>query len=275
MKAYLSINQKAFISIANSKGKKVDYIDGALFDWINTFTHSEKALKKLIDNKLFIWVNYTAIREDNPMANITSNDVVGRRLNKLVELGILEKYLSKEDGNKVFFHITQFAYDYLLESRELPTQKSEPLPTQKSDNSKLNNSKLDSKEKNTKKRNLEHTENQNKISINEIIEFYKKNISSKNAKVKEQLSYNAIVLHQEYIDKIIQGLRNYALIKPKDEQYICNLQSFVRENIYLDYQMLEQKKIKSTGLSVENTKAMIEQLYSTSPSDVIDCEVIS
>ena len=139
MKNYITINQNNFIQISKMKSIKVDAIDGILFDWIQNFTKSGKALKKLIDNKLFIWVSYKAIREDNPLCNINSNDVVGRRLNKLVSLGVLEKYLSKEDGNKTFYSITEYAYMYLLENRELPTQESEALPTQESDNSKLDN----------------------------------------------------------------------------------------------------------------------------------------
>lgn len=145
MKNYVKFNQGNFIKIGKEKNIKVDTIDGTLFDWIRTFMLSGKAMKKVIDNKLYIWVSYKAIREDNPLCHINCNDAVGRRLNKLIELGLLNKFLSKEDGNKTFFCITEFAYTYLLEDRELPTQKSEPLPTQKSDNSKLVYSKLNNK----------------------------------------------------------------------------------------------------------------------------------
>jgi hypothetical protein len=232
VKAYLSINQKAFIDIAKSKNLKVDYVDGALFDWIKTFTHSQKALKKLIKNKLYIWVSYSAIIADNPMANISSNDVVGRRLNKLVDLGILEKFLSKEDGNKVFFHITQFAYDYLLESRELPTQKSEPLPTQKSDNSKLDNSKLDSNKKNKQKK---------EIKPFDILKLYKKNITTLRRKVKEKQSIHAIAMIPKVkldleLEKIVIGIDNYSKDLPSDSKYITNLADFIDGGIYLDYQ---------------------------------------
>jgi hypothetical protein len=152
MKKFITINQTNFIEIGKREGIKVDAIDGILFDWIKTFMISDKALKKLIDKELYIWVSYKKIREDNPLCNINSNDVVGRRLNKLEKLGLIKKFLSKEDGNKTFIALTKFAYDYLLEDRELPTQESgdylptsRELPTQESDNSKLKesyNSKL-------------------------------------------------------------------------------------------------------------------------------------
>lgn len=151
MKNFVSYNQGNLIKIGAMKGIKVDSVDGTLFDWIKTFILSDKSMKNIIDNKIFMWVSYKAIREDNPICHISSNDVVGRRLQKLVDLGILEKHLSKEDGNKAFFCITSFAYTYLLEDRELPTQESEALPTQKSYNSKLIDSKLIEEEKIDKK----------------------------------------------------------------------------------------------------------------------------
>ena len=144
MKKFITINQTNFVEIGKREGIKVDAIDGILFDWIRTFMLSDNALKKLIDNELYIWVSYRKIREDNPLCNINTNDVIGRRLNKLEKLGLIKKFVSKEDGNKTFIALTKFAYTYLLEDRELPTQesgdyrlKSRELPTQESDNSKL------------------------------------------------------------------------------------------------------------------------------------------
>lgn len=250
MKNYISINQKNFIEIAKQKNIKIDAIDGILFDWIQNFTKSNKALKKLIENKLYIWVSYAAIREDNPLCNINSNDVVGRRLNKLVDLGLLEKYLSKEDGNKVFFHITDFAFTYLLESSELPTQKSEPLPTQKSDNSKLDNSKLDSKKIYTKK-----DENENSKNIpKDLITFYKENISNLQSKIKEVSSTNAMALCPDSLEEILIGLKNYANDLPKDKFHITNLEKFIKEKFYLDYQEVVRKNAPANPLSISGKK---------------------
>lgn len=250
MKNYISINQKNFIAIAKQKNIKIDAIDGILFDWIQNFTKSNKALKKLIDNKLYIWVSYAAIREDNPLCNINSNDVVGRRLNKLIDLGLLEKYLSKEDGNKVFFHITDFAFTYLLESSDLPTQKSEPLPTQKSGNSKLDNSKLDSKKIYTKKADNKTSQNIPK----DLITFYKENISNLQSKIKEVSSTNAMALCPDGLEKILIGLKNYANDLPKDKFHITNLEKFIKEKFYLDYQEVVRKNAPANPLSISGKK---------------------
>jgi len=211
MKNYISINQGNFVKISKIKDIKVDAIDGILFDWIQNFTKSGNAIKKLIDNKLFIWVSYKAIREDNPLCNINTNDVVGRRLNKLVSLGLLEKFLSKEDGNKTFYNITQYAYDYLLESRELPTQKSEALPTQKSYNSKLDNSKLIEEPKPSFKSTNERLYNEymesKEVSVNEakiILDYlvYRKQLNKQIKTIVPLNSYWKVIseLHKKGYD---------------------------------------------------------------------------
>ena len=205
MKKYININQDNFIKIGKIKDIKVDSIDGILFDWIQNFTKSGKALKKLIDNKLYIWVSYKAIREDNPLCHINTNDVVGRRLNKLVELGLLEKFKSEKDGNKVFFTITEYAFMYLLESHDLPTQKSEALPTQKSDNSKLIDSKLDSNKKTIKKEDKSLKLLNNHQFKNNILEF----ITHRRG-IKKPMSDLAIKKFVNKVDKFI-GL-NYNIV---------------------------------------------------------------
>lgn len=256
MKNYININQKNFIEIAKLKNIKIDAIDGILFDWIQNFTKSTKVLKKLVDNKLYIWVNYETIRTENPLCNINTNDVVGRRLNKLVDLDLLEKYLSKEDGNKVFFHVTDFAFTYLLESRELPTQKSEPLPTLKSGNSKLYNSKLNSKEKYIKKE-IKISE----VKPKDIITFYKENISNLQSKIKEISSVNAMVLCSDGLEKILIGLSNYANDLPKDSFHITNLEKFIKEKFYLDYQEPIRKNAPTNKLVIVGKKYTVNEEF--------------
>ena len=256
MKAYITINQKALIEIAEAKGIKVDLVDSAIFDWIKTFAHSNKAIKKLINNKLYIWCSYSKIIEDNPLLGISSKDVIARRLNKLVKLGILEKMVSKEDGNKTFFHITEFAYEYLLESRNLSTQKSEPidskvgtLSTQKSDNSKLEDRELNRELRENKKKNkqkkkylLDEALEDEKVRgymslldadeefIGELIE-YRKDIKKpfktlrgllgvlKNLKeIKEQLGINPYQAFETMSEREWQTIEVSYLQKPRQSQ---------------------------------------------------------
>lgn len=241
MKNYISINQGNFIKISKDKNIKVDAVDGILFDWIKTFTLSEKAIKKVIDNKLFIWVSYKAIREDNPLCNIKTNDAIGRRLNKLVDLGLIEKYLSKEDGNKTFYHITSFAYAYLLENRELPTQKSEALPTQKSYNSKLVDSELNSKS-NKKPNNIKWAD-----------EFFKSDIRLNLTAVYEWLEF------KRYSYKVKSGITklcNFLVEYDLDTQ-----QKIVDNSIMNNYQGLFPPKGKDNQSNNQGARTINGYLY--------------
>jgi len=256
MRNYISINQHNFIAIGKEKNIKVDAIDGILFDWIQGFTLSGKALKKLINNELFIWVNYKTIREDNPMTNINTNDVVGRRLNKLVNLGILKKYQSKEDGNKIFICITEYAHrylidsNYLLKSSDLPTQKSGGLPTQKSGNSKLNNSKLDSNIKNKQKKlslsqqiesKISEYQNINLDSFKEWLEIKKFKTVAPVTKILNMLSKYDLNTQQQIIDNSI--MNGWAgLFEPKQQNKPYNAPQLQTLNTDVNvWDMIEQQ----------------------------------
>jgi hypothetical protein len=259
MKKFITINQANFIKIGKREGIKVDAIDGILFDWIRTFMLSENALKKLVDNELYIWVSYKKIREDNPLCNINTNDVIGRRLNKLEKLGLIKKFVSKEDGNKTFIALTKFAYDYLLEDRELPTQesgdyllKSRELPTQESDNSKLiesYNSKLIENKEITKKIKNELDsfllENKLKSELGSKV-----NISTKDFKkvVEEYLkTFKDLKDEKELIDILIDNYKAYLLAKRNYAKRLKQFIEIITEKKDLNYLNSE---IKANQLSL-------------------------
>lgn len=110
MRAYININQKAFSELAILKRTKIDLIDATIFEYIVKFAVSNKAEKQLIDNKLFVWCSYQKIIDDNPLLNINSKKAIELRLNKLIEIGLFEKFTDKSKGNKTFFNVTDLAY---------------------------------------------------------------------------------------------------------------------------------------------------------------------
>ncbi len=176
MKLYVIVHQGAFIEIAKRKNIKVDANDAIIFRYIYDFATSNKTLKKLVDGKLYSWISYKKIIDDNPILNIENKDIIGRRINKLLDLGLINKYLSKEDGNKIFLNMTDLAFTIVetnlptQKSEPLHTQKSEPLPTQKSDNSILNNRELGIERANNIKRlaNIELNHLGSKARLNEF-----------------------------------------------------------------------------------------------------------
>ena len=166
MKAYININQQAFNQLSQIKKIKIDLIDATIFEFIYKFSISNKANKKLIDNKLYIWCSYQKIIDDNPLLNISTKKAIEIRLNKLCKLGILSKFTDKKLGNKTYFNVTDLAYSLLIENTNISNENYQGLVTKITKvsnedyqgvsnedyyNSKLVDSKLIEKEKIYKK----------------------------------------------------------------------------------------------------------------------------
>ncbi len=96
-------------------------------------------------------------------------------------------------------------------------------------------------------------ENENedlKIKPKDLITFYKENISNLQSKIKEIGSTNAMALCPDGLEKILIGLKNYANDLPKDNFHITNLEKFIKEKFYLDYQDAIKKNAPLNPLNI-------------------------
>lgn len=158
-----------------------------------------------------------------------------RQIRRIIEDGIEKGYIEKTDlkhlkTTKKWFNLQECKNVEAMTKCQKDTDKMSKTAMTKCP-TKIDTIKGEKKEeKNTKKDVCD-----SKISISSLINFYKENISNKQAKVKEQLSYSAISLQSKNLEEILTGLKNYSKALPED-RYIVNLQSFVRDKIYLDYQ---------------------------------------
>lgn len=79
---------------------ELDLVDLQLLDYL-----------QMIENSIgYFEVKYQNIIDDLPIIKITSKRVIAERLDTLVKKGFLLKELKKEQGNKVYFKITQKIY---------------------------------------------------------------------------------------------------------------------------------------------------------------------
>ncbi len=96
-------------------------------------------------------------------------------------------------------------------------------------------------------------ENENEaleIKPKDLVNFYKENISNLQAKTKEIASTNAMALCPDGLEKILIGLKNYANDLPKDKFHITNLEKFIKEKFYLDYQEATRKNAPLNPLNI-------------------------
>ncbi len=111
----------------------------------------------------------------------------------------------------------------------------------------LNHQDINHQEKYIQKEN----ENEDlKIKPKDLITFYKENISNLQSKIKEIGSTNAMALCPDGLEKILIGLKNYANDLPKDKFHITNLEKFIKEKFYIDYQEAIKKNAPLNPLNI-------------------------
>lgn len=124
------INQKAIVALNVNLKKKLDLKDVTILDWMLKF-HAEPKSKKLMmgEDHVYFWGAYALIIRENPLLNISDKQKLAVRIDKLIDAGLLHKFLSKEKGNKTYFCIAQKCFD-LLNRDQLPLhpQKHEATP---------------------------------------------------------------------------------------------------------------------------------------------------
>jgi hypothetical protein len=85
-------------------------------------------------------------------------------------------------------------------------------------------------------------DNEERRTIADVIKFYRDNISSENSKVMEQASFTQLSLLNADIAKIYLGLINFA---NANLNYSYTLPNFLKNKIYLDYQVVKEQVIKN------------------------------
>ena len=153
---------------------------------------------------------------------------------------------------------------------------------------KENNSNLTNAKKETAPLSFSKNENiKSEINPKEIIEAYRNQISNKHSDIQEPTSFNAIAQHSNEFKQILAGIENYAKYLKQSNKKPEKLFFFIRNKIYLDYQVevIETKTTtpKTNGYQskADKTKAFIENYYARKSKysvnkdvSVIDVEVM-
>lgn len=283
MKAFITINQKAFAQLAAASKVKIDLKDAAIFRYIFDFSLSTKTEKKLIDNELYTWIAYKKIIDDNPLLGISNKKVIQRRIDKLIKLKLLDKYFSKEDGSKVFIKITDFAFKLLIECEdidelrrkfvEIDNKDTSPKKRGKQENKKCMDFNLGTEKyhpyglKSTTPYGLLSTtiDSYNIDSYNSLLEFAQKNNSDSVKKQKEKKEDESVNKSKDLLasrdrnSSLTNLQENNNLISVKDT-FNSNKQKEEKENInnYKNkLKVLDFKRLAKLELQYIGSKARI------------------
>lgn len=103
MKYSININQKAIIDLGLQD--KVDFIDLAIYDFITEFMLCNECRKLNIDNVQYFWIKSDVIIENMPLLGITTARGISKRIDKLVNCGLLERCEDNQTLHQSFFKV--------------------------------------------------------------------------------------------------------------------------------------------------------------------------
>ena len=99
MKYNININQKALTDLSNT----LDFNDGAIFDFIKDFSNSPKCYKMRTPEGEYFWISHKLIIDNLPMLGISSPKGVSKRVDKLVDCGLLIKHPNSQELGRSYY----------------------------------------------------------------------------------------------------------------------------------------------------------------------------
>lgn len=88
MKYTILINQYAAVK----NGLNLDLIDLAIFDFIKDFANSSSCVKMQTPEGVYFWISHKLVLEAMPLLNIKTNQGLIKRIDNLINAGILRKH---------------------------------------------------------------------------------------------------------------------------------------------------------------------------------------
>lgn len=171
MKYNISINQ--FAAVRNGFAKNLDLIDLAIFDFIKDFANSSKCVKVQTQEGTYFWISHKLVMEQMPLLKIKTKRGLMKRIDNLINAGILRKHPDSNRYNKTLYSFGE-NYNLLVfanEDLQTPTkdntyeQKFTPMNESSEDN--IYNDNIDNNIKKEKYKKEKSPENKFSVIINE------------------------------------------------------------------------------------------------------------
>lgn len=184
-------------------------------------------------NKEWDLISTTQLME---ITGIKKKQTVYAAISELEDLGLIESL--KETGKITKYRLKVVPEKVVTKNGTSTENSNEVVPKIDTGTSTENgySTKDNIKTNITKEKYIQKENEISEIKAKDLITFYKQNISPLQSKIKEMKSINALALCPNVFEKILVGLKNYANDLPKDKFHITNLENFIKEKIYLDYQ---------------------------------------
>ena len=103
MKYTITINQKAIVELGLQD--KLDFIDLAIYDFITEFMLCEDCHKIHIGGSRYFWIKADLIIENLPLLGITTTRGINKRIDKLIDCGLLERCPDNQTLHQSFYKV--------------------------------------------------------------------------------------------------------------------------------------------------------------------------
>lgn len=103
MQYTITINQLAVINA----GLDVDILDMAIFDFIRQYAHSDKCMKLQTETGAYFWISHKTIIQQLPILGINTGAGIVKRINKLIDAGLLARHPNCDLMRKTFYKFGQ------------------------------------------------------------------------------------------------------------------------------------------------------------------------
>ncbi len=144
----------------------LDYIDLIIFDFIKDFANSNNCTKIQTNEGLYFWISHTSIMNQLPLLKITSKAGVIKRIDNLINAGILEKSKQSQEFGKSLYRFGK-NYDKMIFSDSKP-KKSGTNKSLEGYQRELGGGTNGSLEDNN---NIDNIDNYNKEEESDFVEF--------------------------------------------------------------------------------------------------------
>lgn len=215
----ISINQKAIVDFNKQNTIKVDLVDGVIIEYLQKQTTSSFAKRNHLikDNEVYFLLSYENIITQLPLLNIENKEVIARRIKKLKDLQIINHFVDRKQGCKIFFNTTDifesfFSYDLPTQKSSAPDSKVDTLPTQKSSaiyiDNNINDNYISDNRKIYKKENENDFQEVYKTFC-EKEELQERTIKSKEYQDTFKKYQNALKKYSH--EEILKGIQDYII----------------------------------------------------------------
>lgn len=103
MKYVININQKAIVDLGLQD--KLDFIDLAIYDFITEFMLCDDCVNIQIADTKYFWIKTELVIENLPLLGITTSRGINKRLDNLVECGLLERCSDNQSLHQSFYNV--------------------------------------------------------------------------------------------------------------------------------------------------------------------------